>query len=357
MASLSKLINKFNKAKAAVNSYKGVLSKLKSLNYEGVLSSDQLKDQYNKARDQLKERKTSLQNALDATNTGAAFAKRRPSVNNFWVFPESEPCNNWVAFTTRPRDVATGGNDTPQNEGRIDIQLYLPDDAITSDGSVTYEGKDMGTKARAMAKLFTGQAGVFDTLDVVVSETVAEVMNEMTGGISNFVYGRAKNPMKEQALSGMEFRTHEFEFELWPKNAREAAAIKDITRAFRRAMLPGTFQNSIVGIFDASGNLTKSENSGTIENYFSYPDLFDIEFRGPIAKHVEGFLPSVMTSCKIKNSSQMYKEGYPISTKISLSFQEVMLMTKGNWIKYVDPSRPDLDATADDPILRVRGKG
>lgn len=355
MASLSKLIKKFNKAKAAINSYKGVLSKLKSLNYEGILSSDQLKDQYNKARDQLKERKSSLQNALDATNTGSAFAKRRPSEAHSWIFPKSEPCNNWIAFTTRPRNAT--GEAGENDEGRVDIQLYLPDGAITSAASVTYEGRDMGTKARQMAKLFNGQAGALESLNVVVKETVAETMNEMTGGISNFVYGRAKNPMKEQTLSGMEFRTHEFEFELWPKNAEEAIAIKDITRAFRRAMLPGTFSSGDTAIFDSNGNFDKSDKTGKTENYFSYPDLFDIEFRGPIARQVEGFLPSVMTSCKIDNSSQMYREGYPIFTKISLSFQEVMLMTKQNWVNYVDPSRPDLDATGTDPILTVRGNG
>lgn len=355
MASLSKLIKKFNKAKAAINSYKGVLSKLKSLNYEGVLSSDQLKEQYNTARDQLKERKTSLQNALDATNTGSAFAKRRPSDISYWIFPQSEPCNNWVAFTTRPRN-STGENGQ-KDEPRVDIQLYLPDGAITSAASVSYEGRDMGTKSRQMAKLFNGSAGFLDSAEIVINETIAETMNEMTGGISNFVYGRAKNPMKEQALSGMEFRTHEFEFELWPKNAQEAIVIKNITRAFRRAMLPGTFSSGDVGVFSSAGNLTDKRDTGKDENYFSYPDLFDIEFRGPIARQVEGFLPSVMTSCKIDNSSQMYREGYPIFTKISLSFQEVMLMTKGNWENYVDPSRQDLDATGIDPILTVRGEG
>lgn len=351
MASLSKLIKKFNNAKAAVNSYKGVLSKLKSLNYEGILSSDQLKEQYNTARNQLKERKTSLQNALDATNTGSAFAKRRPSEVDFKIFPLSEPCNNWIAFTTRPRNSA--GN----NEKRADIQLYLPDGAITSAASVSYEGKDMGTKSKQMAKLFNGSAGFLDSAEIVINETIAETMNEMTGGISNFVYGRAKNPMKEQTLSGMEFRTHEFDFELWPKNAQEAIVIKEITRLFRKAMLPGTFSSGDVGVFSEKGNLTRTENTGKLENYFSYPDLFDIEFRGPIARQVEGFLPSVMTSCKIDNSSQMYREGYPIFTKISLSFQEVMLMTKGNWENYVDPSRQDLDATGIDPILTIRGNG
>jgi hypothetical protein len=354
MASLTKLIKKFNNAKAAINSYKGILSKLKSINYEGVLSSDQLKEQYDEAREQLQNRKSSLDASLSASNTAQKFAQRRPTGTTPLIFPISEPCNNWIAFTTRPRpgqQTNSSGNRTAgtSDATRYDIQLYVPDDSITSSASVTYEATEVGQKQRAISSFLSGEQGFTSAGMTVVKDMVISSLEGMSGGMANFVYGRAKNPLKEQMLSGIDFREHTFNFELWPRSAEEGDSIKQICNAFKTSMLPGTSTTNDTAIFNASGQSVLTSSDET-QNFFTYPDLFEIEWRGPIANKVEGFMPCVLTKCTINQSSQMYKEGHPLFTKIELSFTEIMIMTKNNWETYVSPDRENLDASADDPM-------
>ena len=50
MPSLSKIIKKINQAKAAINSVKGIKSKLESINWESVADADELKEQAEKAQ-------------------------------------------------------------------------------------------------------------------------------------------------------------------------------------------------------------------------------------------------------------------------------------------------------------------
>ena len=62
MAYIDKLTKKFNKAKNAVNSLKGIASKLKSIQYESV--SDTLGDAKDTARQLLKDRQKTLDISL-----------------------------------------------------------------------------------------------------------------------------------------------------------------------------------------------------------------------------------------------------------------------------------------------------
>ena len=58
-------------------------------------------------------------------------------------------------------------------------------------------------------------------------------LNKLTGDISNFVQGRAVNPMQEQMLDGVAFRSFNFTYDFYPKSADEARVVNQIIFAFR----------------------------------------------------------------------------------------------------------------------------
>ena len=77
MSKIDKIINKFNKAKNAINSLKGIQSKIQSINYTSAI--DALGEQALEADQILKERGERLKEALDPEKQALSFATRLPN--------------------------------------------------------------------------------------------------------------------------------------------------------------------------------------------------------------------------------------------------------------------------------------
>ena len=120
--------------------------------------------------------------------------------------------------------------------------------------------------------------------------------------------------MEEQFFKGVEFRSHSFSYEFYPKSSDEARQVEDIIWSFKSAMLPDTFANA--------------EADGAAEGYFNYPNIFNIYYEGSISKRFEDFLPSVLTDCTVSHSTKLFHDGYPVSTELGLEFTEVKVITQ-----------------------------
>ena len=68
------------------------------------------------------------------------------------------------------------------------------------------------------------------------------------------------------------------------------------------------------------------------ENYFNRPNLFNIEYVGPIADKVDGFLPAFLTACNVTYNGggkmETFKDGTHLIIDMTLSFQENVIMTQ-----------------------------
>ena len=71
MSAIDKLISKFNKAKSAVNSFKGIQSKIKSINYTSAI--DALGEDATRAKNQLQSRRERLEKSLTSSGQETAF--------------------------------------------------------------------------------------------------------------------------------------------------------------------------------------------------------------------------------------------------------------------------------------------
>ena len=332
MPSLSKIIKKINQAKAAINSVKGIKSKLESINWESVADADELKEQAEKARRLLSDRKASLEKALDPNNAKKKKSKKSPPGGYIELeYPLHDKLENYIVFSTRPRIGRPTGNKGSnllnETNEQLEIYLYVPDD-LNSTSMVSYEQGEVGLMTRGMVEAFQQEnfiQGLSKGLDAVVaagSKMFTDMLNGLSGNNMYFLQGKAKNPMMEQMLKGVDFRTFAFTYIFVPKSPEEAEMVNKIIYGFRSAMLPDTYAPL------GGGNLEA-------EAFFNYPNTFEIEFDGPIADKVDGFLPSVLTKCDVNHTGGLkfstYRDGMPIKTQMSLEFTEIRILTQENY--------------------------
>lgn len=319
MASINKLLDKVNQATSAVKSLKGIKSKLEGKSYKGTYDKDMLESEKAKAEKLLDDRRSSLQANLDSSNQARQAARKVPLTKTRDLQYPLEALDSYIIFTTRPRKKREG---TRSNEGNnknllssenVAIALYAPE-SIDQDADVSWSTMEISANKRNLINTFKGETGFGQAFEELVQSGLNSLADKATGGISNFMGGKAKNPMEEQVFEGVSFRDHSFDYEFYPKSRDEAIMVEDICWTFKTAMLPDVYG--------------AAEADGAAESYFNYPNIFDITYEGLIDEHFEDYLPCVLTSVSVNNSTKMFADGYPVATELSLSFTEIKLLTQ-----------------------------
>jgi hypothetical protein len=341
---LSRILKKVNKAKQAISSLKGIASKLQNLNYNSVINSDELKSQADAATKVLDKRRKSLQKSISAKNTGKKAAKTIPEDATIELqYPLKADIDNWIVFSTRHRhnrqnvgvnknNPDGGTRDNLLSKGNVEIALYIPDGAQTSDTVVKYSG-DEGV-GQAMRGMVAGNEG-FNAMGMIegmlagVTQTADKMMNSLSGGSKFFLQGKAVNPQLEQMLDGVDFRDFSWDFDFWPKSAAEADMVNTIIYWFKTAMLPDTYPPQ------GGGGQEAGESAAAGEAFFNYPNIFDIRYEGPVSKKLDRFHPMVLTNCSVDHNLPSkfatYSDGQPIATSMNLQFTEIRILTQESY--------------------------
>ena len=104
---LSKILNKINKAKSAINSLKGISSKLNSLNYTTQI--DKLGEEAEKARETLANKRKSVDKMHDKILAAQERSARNPPLDPIDLqYPTDEELDNYIVFSIRPRRQRNG---------------------------------------------------------------------------------------------------------------------------------------------------------------------------------------------------------------------------------------------------------
>jgi len=339
MASINKLLSKINQATSAINSVKGIKSKIQGKGY--LANVDKLVEQAEEAKRKLDKRRQSLQKNQDAANKAKSMrvAKQSPPAQDVDLrYPLDEDLFNYIEFSIRPRrDRGTANGKNLLNSETTNILLYVPD-GVTNEAKVSYSGKEVGQLARGFLNrpqtadgepIDLGGNAFVDTLSSVVQSGLNKLANKMTGDVVNFSQGQAVNPMKEQMLEGVEFRAFSFSFAFYPRSKEEAARVNDIIWTFKTAMLPDTFGSD--------------ETSETIENYFNYPNIVDIKWRGNIKNTMDGFLPCVITQCDVKYGEKFatFEDGQPVAVTMDIGVSEIKILTQETYQQIAARGTPE----------------
>lgn len=338
MAKIDKLINNINKARNAVNSLKGISAKISSLNYTTEI--DKLKESKTKALKDLKTRNDALKKINDKSGLVSDITKSKPKERTGeLIYPYHDELSNYLVFDIRPR--RQGGDKGLSST----IALYIPDELISS-SSVSFGTAEISPLAKAFTGVldeFGAPGGDFagkavSSIKAVGNQAIQKAKNFLTGGISNIKAGVVINPNKETTLNPLDFRTFSFNYEFNPKSEKEAEVIRKIIHTFRVSMLPDSMDKT--DKVTESLNLTDDEKAllnpdEDFNFFFSFPNVFDIYFDGPVGDKIDGFLPAVCTSAEVNYTGGQkfatHYDGQPVKVSLSLSFQEIRVMTRSNY--------------------------
>ena len=153
-----------------------------------------------------------------------------------------------------------------------------------------------------------GLSGAGEVLKNATARAIAESDNPVIRGALS-TQNVAANPYQAVFFTSPNFRTHSFAYTLFAKNESESETIRQIVRAFKKAMLPSITENTL---------------------FFRYPKVFEISFRHD--DHLFEIGTSVMTQFDVNyhgEGTPAYFDNTkaPTNVQISMSFQEVNILT------------------------------
>ena len=207
------------------------------------------------------------------------------------------------------------------------IALYMPPSL-----SVSYNSKygpsnisAMGMMGKTALDAFMGKNGInFDTaLEKGLDEfkqgaetAVMAILDTAAPGATALLAlekGAIRTPKMELMFEGIQRREFSFEFVFIPKSAREAQIVQDIVHQFK---------------FHMASNYT----DGTFRE-MDIPSFFNIRY---MYKSAENPFLNKISTCALENMDVSYggdrfvgyEEGVPQTTKISLKFKELEIITK-----------------------------
>jgi hypothetical protein len=154
--------------------------------------------------------------------------------------------------------------------------------------------------------------------------------------------GAAVNPFLAQVFTGVNLRSHTFEFKLFPKNKKESQTLRELIHHFKKGMHPSHELNGSLGRKMQNFVGAKAGTPGS-RAFFSYPDEWRIQFSPNVAANLYNIKPCVMTNFGVNYHGEgkaFYHEnlgalggdgGYeasPAIVTISMSFSETEVVTK-----------------------------
>jgi hypothetical protein len=366
MAYIDKLLNKFNKAQNAINSIKGIQSKIQAINYTSAI--DALGIEKDAAKTLINARRESLEEQLQSSGMAIGFARETPTVQGInVVYPFHDQLENYIVFDIIPRKSRGNFAGHPVHEERS-IALYVPD-ALISQASVGYRNEGISSFQRTIDGMIDGVMNKsvgdgakqsFDGAKKMATKFVTEAANKMQGGLTNLKAGRASNPLQEQMLDGIPFRSWDFTFDFWPKSSEEATKVNEIIYTFRSSMLPDAYTESADVLPGDDGKFKKeiTSDKDTNANYFNYPNVFDIRFEGPLGDKIDGFLPAVCTNAQVDYTGgqkfSTFADGQPVHIQLTLNFLEIKTMTLGNYESISPQSQRELNERMNAGPVRSR---
>lgn len=183
-----------------------------------------------------------------------------------------------------------------------------------TDDTFLYQAAAMANREVGKAVATGGaKSNLMGTANAIATNIALSKTPGMAGALSA-ASGMAPNPKKEQVFKNVNFREFTFDYQFAPRNANEAANVREIIKLFKLHMHPEY----------------KDKNNFV----FIYPSEFDIFY---YQGGVENLNLHRHTSCVLKNMSVNYTpngvfstfdDGMPTQINVQLQFLELSILTK-----------------------------
>jgi hypothetical protein len=205
--------------------------------------------------------------------------------------------------------------------------LYMPE-RLTNPNTVSWDAEKLGVLAGIGTKMINGEMGVgsgaanigesaatrggFNLASSLAQKLGSGVSAETLMGATS---QKIPNPYLTMLFRGVDFRTFEFLFKLYPHSQDDTTVIYDMIKAFRMASLPpgrGSSGDSILG----------------------YPNEFTIEyqFEGKPNRWLNRFKRCVLVGIDTDYTGSgmwsMTRDGFPAEITLNLRFTEIEIVLR-----------------------------
>lgn len=188
-------------------------------------------------------------------------------------------------------------------------------------------GRAVNGVARAIGGTDVQQAAVMATY------LSRSVLNALPGDIArsiNTATGEIINPRETLAFEGVELRTHQFSWDLYPSNTNDSKRIQEIIKIIKRSILPRT-----QGISAGDFRIGKA--------FLKYPHVLEMYLIGVRDDYFMKFKPCFVTDMSVDYAAGgtlgIMKGGKPAGVTITMTMQELQIETAED---YGEPSLDDI---------------
>ena len=207
------------------------------------------------------------------------------------------------------------------------IALYMPP-SINASYAANYEQAPIGAASEAAAAAIKSAMGgdyrnmgksVVEGAESLIRTAATTALDTVAPGAAALIAlerGRVITPRMELMFQSMGRRAFSYEFNFIPKSSAESIIVEKIVKEFKKQMAADFMGGGIVGVRE-----------------MSIPSTFDIEYMYKTAQntHLNKIGTCVLDSLDVSYGGDKfvaYAGGVPQSTKISLKFTEMEIMTR-----------------------------
>jgi len=215
------------------------------------------------------------------------------------------------------------------------IALYMPPGvsvnykmsyaASATDASGTFakaliDAKEADSKAKGVKSILEGVKGVAGgSLLKALDEVGSSLGMGEPAKLATKAFGIALNPHEEQFFEKPDFRSFSYSFEFWPRSEKEANVVNSIIALFKYHMHPNM-------------------DTGSGGRFFKVPSEFEIHYAylGQENEYINKISRCVLSDMSVKYGPDEQFSAFrpnvkgapPVSTSMTLSFQETQFITK-----------------------------
>lgn len=176
-----------------------------------------------------------------------------------------------------------------------------------------------------------GDEASFKAINALISSVTGDTLTR--NDVFSATGGAILNPNAELIFGGHDLRTFKVKFLMVPYSEIEAAHVDQITRAFKKAMLP-KYQTSSSGFFNSQegGETNDTAQSQGNHGWIGLPNQCKFTFMRGSAAHpyISQYKMCAITDVDISYTPDgVYAStyaGYPVATQLELTFMETKLV-------------------------------
>jgi len=166
------------------------------------------------------------------------------------------------------------------------------------------------------------------------------------GAAINATRGGILNPKETLAFEGVNLKTHQFNWDLYPSNRQDSERIRQIVNRFKQNILPKT-QTEVL--------FNQPINSAILQ----YPAVVDIYLLGVDETHYMKFKPSIVSDFGVDYGAgggvSIMKGGKPAGVNLSLTLQELEIHTSEDYGDDVRDS--EIEGVVNEGIIGLDNSG